>query len=366
VDYPPKRNDPKGIQSFTFDKSNPAPQKFLCRRAPNDRGTVNYSAVAFVKGSEKPIDLPGGQTNGDIHVEAPALGSFKVKLRPHPNMFTTGGSGKITSVTVDYEYKDEAAPDHVADRAVIRPTDLEAGVSVSHLTFRKIDAPIKFTPTYIRDGAPAIVGKPQQIWVQAGRESIVEIPQPWTDFLKIGARVLNVEGLRNAKLDLQYDDGDFQSEGEILLEKDGADGGAWSGRTQLPQVDRTKQRFRYRYSVEGPDQLVVGPWVDAEGDQELILPVLGVKLRTDRLKIGTDFSEALVSLTYADAPRHFETKHEFFLTKDHVSDVWLVPRVDPAKDSYTYSLTLFKASGDPVDVAAREGHGENLVLVPPA
>jgi len=46
--------------------------------------------------------------------------------------------------------------------------------------------------------------------------------------------------------------------------------------------------------------------------------------------------------------------------------VWLVPRVDPAKDSYTYSLTLFKASGDPVDVAAREGHGENLVLVPPA
>jgi len=366
VDYPPKRNDPKGVQSFTFDKGNPAPQKFLCRRAPNDRGTVNYSAVAFVKGSEKPIDLPGGQTNGDIHVEVPALGSFKVKLRPHPNMFTTGGSGKITSVTVDYEYKDDTAPDHVADRAVIRPADLDAGVSVSHLTFRKIDAPIKFTPTYIRDGAPAIVGKPQQIWVQAGRESIVEIPQPWTDFLKIGARVLNVEGLRTAKLDLQYDDGDFQSEGEILLEKDGADGGAWSGRTQLPQVDKTKQRFRYRYSVEGPDQLVVGPWVDAEGDQELILPVLGVKLRTDRLKIGTDFSEALVSLTYADAPRHFETKHEFFLTKDHTSDVWLVPRVDPAKDTYTYSLTLFKPSGDPVDVAAREGHGENLVLVPPA
>ena len=369
VDYPPMRTDPKGIQSFTFDKSNPAPQKFLCRRAPNDRGTVNYSAVAFLKGSEKPIDLPTGQTNGDIHVEAPALGSFKVKLRPHPNMFTTGGSGKITSVTVDYRYKDEGAPDHVSDTAVIRPADLENGVAVSHLTFRKIDAPIKFTPTYIRDGAPAIVGKPQQIWVQAGRESIVEIPQPWTDFLRISARVLNVEGLKNAKIELHYDDGDFQSEGVIPLDKDGADtgGGAWSGATQLPQVDKTKQRFRYRYSVEGPDQLVVGPWVDAEGDQELILPVLGVKLRTDRLKIGTDFSEALVSLVYADAPRQFETKHEFFLTKDHVSDVWLVPRVDAAKDTYTYSLTLFKPSGgEPVEVTPREGHGENLILFPPA
>jgi len=283
-------------------------------------------------------------------------------------MFTTGGSGKITSVTVDYEYKDEGAPDHVADRAVIRPTDLDSGVAISRLTFRRIDAPIRFTPTYIRDGAPAIVGKPQQIWVQAGRESIVEIPQPWTDFLKIGARVLNVDGLRNARIDLRYDDGDFQSEGVIKLDKDGADtaGGAWSGATQLPQIDRTKQRFRYRYSVEGPDQLVVGPWVDAEGDQELVLPVLGVKLRTDRLKIGTDFSEALVRMTYADAPRRFETRHEFFLTKDHASDVWLVPRVDPNLDGYTYSLTLFKPSGDPVEVTAREGRGENLILVPPS
>jgi hypothetical protein len=367
VDYPPKRTDPKGVQSFTFTKADPAPKKFLCRRASNDRGTVNYSAVGFIKGSADPIALGTGQTNGDIHIEAPALGSFKVKLRPHPNMFTTGGSGKITSVTVDYEYKDEGAPDHVSDRAVIRPADLDAGVPVSRVTFKKIDAPIRFTPTYIRDGAPAIVGRPQQIWVQAGREAIVEIPQPWNDFLKISARVLNVEALKSAKIDLQYDDGDFKSEGVIVLDKDSSDGGAWSGATQLPQIDKTKQRFRYRYSVEGPNQLVVGPWVDAEGDQELVLPVLGVKLRTDRLKIGTDFSEALVSLVYADTPRRFETKHEFFLTKDHVSDVWLVPRVDPNLDEYTYSLTLFKASsGEPVEVTPRQAHGENLILMPPS
>jgi hypothetical protein len=367
VEYPPARDNPQGIQTFAFDKANPAPQKFRCRRVARDRGTLTYSAVASVKGSDDPIVLRGGQTNGDIHVQVPALGSFKVKLRPHPNMFTTAGSGKITSVTVDYEYKDAGAPDHVADTAMVRPADLDNGVSISHLTFRQIDKPVQFTPTYLREAAPAIKGRMQQTWVQAGRESIVEIPQPWTDFLRIKARVLNVEGLKSARVDLQYDDGNFQSEGSIVLDKDSEDfaGGAWSGSTQLPQIDKTKQRFRYRYSVEGVGQLVVGPWVDAEGDQELILPVLGVKLRTDRLHIGTDFTEVLVSMSYSDATRAFETKHDFFLTKDRTSDVWLVPRVDSNQDTYTYSVTLFKLSGDPIEIKSREGHGENLVLVAP-
>jgi hypothetical protein len=298
----------------------------------------------------------------------PNLGSFKVKLRPHPSMFATAGSGKITAVAVDYEYKTPGEPDHVADRAVLRPADLDTGVVISHATFRQIDAPIRFRPTYLRDNAPAITGREQQTWVQTGREAVVEIPQPWTDFLRVGARVLNVDGLKGAKLELQYNDGDFQSDGAISLDKDGEDtsGGSWSGISLLPQVDKAKQQFKYRYTVEGPGQLVVGPWVDAVGDQELVLPVLSVKLRTDRLKIGTDFSEVLVSMKYADTPRRFETRHEFFLNKEHPSDTWLVPRVDSNQDSYSYSLTLFRPTGESVDVPAREGHGENLILMPPA
>lgn len=368
VEYPPARQDPKGIQDFAFDKNNSAPQTFRCRRVRRDLGMVNYTAMAFVKGSAEPVRVIQGKTNGHVHIQVPDLGSFKVKLRPHPNMFTaTAGSGRITAVQVDYAYKKEGDKDRASDRAMIRPADLDTGTPVSHRTFRLIDQPVRFKPVYLREGAQAIEGLEQQVWIQAGREAIVEIPQPWTDFLQIPARVLSVEGLKRVQVDLRHEDGSFQSDAVIGLDKDSAEeaGAAWSGKASLPQINKTNQRFRYRYSVEGADQLVVGPWVELEGDQEIIPPVLRVRLRTDRLKLGTDFTEAIVHLVYVDALRHFETRHEFFLTKDNAQGVWLVPRVDRNLDSYKYSLTLFKPSGDTVEVLDEDGRGENLILVPP-
>jgi hypothetical protein len=368
VEYPAAREDPMGIQEFSFDKADAVPKKFRCRRVRRDLGTVNFSAMAFVKGAKDPIQLPKGQTNGHIHVQVPDLGQFKLKLRPHPNMFTTQGSGKITAVQVEYEYKDQGAPDHVAGSAVIRPADLDAGVSIVKTTFREINAPIKLKAIYLRDGAPAIEGQPQQIWVQAGRESVVEIAQPWTDFLQIAARVLSVEGLKRVQLDLQHTDDTFQSIATLALDKESAEetGTAWSGKTSLSQLNKANQRFKYRYSVEGPEQLTVGPWNEVAGDQELILPILAVKLRTDRLKLGTDFTEALVRLVYTDSSRKFENVHEFFLTGENPSPVWLVPRIDPNNDSFRYTVTLFKPSGESVDMPEKEGRGANLIIVPPA
>lgn len=365
VEYPAAMQDPQAVQEYAFSKDT-APQKFACRRVAGDRGTLYYTAQVFVRGAEEPITLPRRSTNGQVHVQVPALGAFRMRLRPHPNMFATGGSGKISAVQVDYAYKTEARPDHVAETALVRATDVNDGVAVAHTTFRAIDEPVHFVPTYLRDGAPAIVGKPQQVWVQAGRESVVEVPLPWTDFLQVSARCLGPEALKRVKVDLQYDDGDFESEGSVLLDADAADapGGAWSGRTALPQLNRAQQRFRWRYSVEGAGQLTVGPWVEAEGDQELALPVLAVKLRTERLKLGSDYSEALLTLRYTDTARRFETRHEFFLTAAQPSDVWLVPRVDPNLDDYRYTLTLYPPSGDEVTLEG-EGRGDNLLLRPP-
>jgi hypothetical protein len=205
------------------------------------------------------------------------------------------------------------------------------------------------------------------VWVQAGRETLVEVPQPWTDFIQVSTRVIAAEGLKRVQLDLRYDDGTFQSDSMVSLDKDSADesGVAWAGKTTLPQVDKSKQRFRYRYSVEGAGQLGVGPWVETEGDQEIVLPVLAVKLRTERLKLGTDFSEALLQMRYIDASRHFEYRHEFFLNKDKPTDAWLVPRVDPNLDAYKYRITLFKPSGETIEMEEKDGQGENLILVPP-
>jgi hypothetical protein len=365
AEYPAAREDPMARQEFSFDKNDSAAKTFRCRRVRRDLGTVNYSAIAFVKGVAQPIQLPKGQTNGHIHVQVPELGAFKLKFRPHPNTFSTQGAGKISSIQVNYAYKTPAAPDHAAGTCVIRATDLENGVSVAHRTFREIDQPVRFTPVYLRDGAPAIEGSEQQIWVQAGRESIVEIPQPWTDFLQIGARVVAVEGLKRVKVDLQHKDGDFQSDAFIEMDKESGEEAAWSGKTSLPQINKTNQGFRYRYSVEGPDQLMVSPWTDLEGDQEIILPVLSVKLRSDRLKLGTDFLEALVRLKYEDSSRRFQTQHEFFLTKENAQAVWLVPRLDSNLQDYKYSMTLFKASGEAMEVPERGGSGANLILMPP-
>lgn len=368
VEYPAARTDPKSVQDFTFDKNDPAPKKFRCRRVRKDLGQLNYSAVAFVKGAKNPITLPKGKTNGNIHLQVPDLGLFKMKFKPHPNMFTTQGSGKITAVQINYEYKDKGAPDHVVGSTVIRPADLDAGVAVSHVTFREIDAPVRYTAVYLREGAPPIDGTQQQMWVQAGRESAVEIGQPWADFLQVATRVLSVEGLKRVQLDLQHADGTFQSSAMLSLDKESAEeaGTAWSGRTSLPQINKTNQRFKYRYSAEGVGQLTVGPWCEVEGDQELILPLLGVRLRTDRLKLGTDFSEAFVQLTYKDGPRKWETRQDFFLTRDAPDPVWLVPRVDPNNDSFTYNLTLFKPSGESIEIVGKDGKGSILMLVPPA
>ncbi len=367
VEYPAAlaKDDPKARQEFAFDKANPNPQTFRCRRVKGDKGSVNYTAVAFVKGAADPIAMPKGSTNGHIHVEVPLLGAFSMRLRPAPNVFGLRGAGAISAVQVNYRYKNSNAPDHVEGSMIVRAADLEQGVPISHKTFRQIDQPIVFKPTYIRETEPAIEGIEQQIWLQPGTELRVDVPQPWRDFLEVGARVPpGIEGLKQVRVDLQHIDGqDFASDSSILM--DGQDGD-WSGKTTLPQLNKANQRFRYRYSLTGEDQLVVGPWVDAEGDQpDIILPVLAVKLRTDRLKLGTDFTEAIVRLEYADAAKKFKTTQEFFLTKEKPSAVWLVPRTDPNLDAFKYSLTLFKASGESVDVLDKDARGANLILQPP-
>ena len=80
-------------------------------------GNVKYSAVASNQGTSEPVKIPMRTTNGHVHVQVAEMGAFKLKLRPHPNMFTaTQGAGKSTGVQVNYEYKDAGAPDQWPNR----------------------------------------------------------------------------------------------------------------------------------------------------------------------------------------------------------------------------------------------------------
>ncbi|MET0287335.1 MAG: hypothetical protein ABW352_22815 [Polyangiales bacterium] len=362
VEYPPAGTDPRAVQEFSFTKAENAVKMFRVRRAANDRGTVDYSAVAYVRGAREPIDLGRARSNGRVFVNVPELGSFKLKVRANPSMFAGLGSGKLASVQVDYEYKAEGEPDHVVDSLLLRPTELDSGVQVTKITNRVIDEPIRFRPTYLRDGAPEIVGDWQQVWVRAGKEQNVEIPLPWKDSIRVGARVLGSTAVKSVLVELKHEDGDFVSDARVIIDADDGDGAAWSGSTSLPQLDKTNQRFRYRYSVEGNDQLVVGPWVDAEGDQELVLPLLAVKLRSQRLHLGTTYTEVLVNLRYVDTSRAFEVRKEIYLHAGASDATWLVPRVSVSVDEYSYSMTLFDAAGLVTEVPERSWRGENLIL----
>ena len=361
VDYPGGGDNARTELLFDSTKTSTTVR---WRRPPRDRGLVHYRAEAFIEGVANSVEVAKGESNGAVFIQVPQLGKFAFKVRAHPDTFTGTGSAAISGVQFDYTYKAEGARDRVAGSAVIRKDDL-TGVTVAHKTGMPVDAPVILRPTYLRANAAAVTGTERTVWVRSGEETLVELPSPWPDALRISARcAANIPGLLRAVVQIQHKDpaSGFESDAEISLDKDGE----WEGKTNVVQANRANQRFRYRYLLHTADQIAVCPWTDAEGDQEVILPVLAVTLRFDRLKLGQQFSEALVRLRYDYPGRRDSVSQEFFLTPETRNAVWLIPRTDPSHDAYKMALTLFRADGTDVQVAEADKRGSNLILVPPA
>src|SRR5262249_11067306 len=321
-------------------------------------------AKAFVLGTQDPVPLRGGTTNGQVHIEVPAVGSFTIKMRAPPDLFTSvGGASELAGVQVDYEYKSDQDPDHVAGSIVLRKDDTD-GQTVPFSTGRAIEGPVILKPTYLRKQAASLAGTPQRVYVRAGQQSLVEVPSPWRDALQIVARVPpGVPGLKKVEVELHYADpaNSFNRSATISID----DSTDWSAKTNLVQSNKDIQKFKYRYNVQGADQLSFGPWLDAEGDQELVLPVLAVRLRLDRLKLGTTYSAANLKMLYEDAAHNFRNSQEIFVDKSSQNVVWLVPRRDPNLEKYPYAMTLFTDSGKDADVDGLQGEGTTLFLPPP-
>ncbi len=362
VEYHAASHEP--VKERLLDKSQPS-QTLFWRRSRQGNKRLHYSAEAFVVGNAEPIRLPDGRSNGAIVVTVPHLGRFKATLKPHPDTFGVRGSGQISAVQVDYRYKSESASDHRSGSVVLRGEQVDDGLELMETTFREIDAPLLVKTTFFRPGAPAIeVPGEQELWMHAG-EGQIQLPTPWPDTIRVSVRVPpNIPGLEQVVVELEHQDPstDFASDAKLLLDDDIE----WEGTTTLVQRRQEAQQFRYRYTVVGQEQLSRGPWLEAEGDQTLILSVLSVRLRTELLGLGQAFSIAIVKLRYHDAARDFETSHEFFLTPETPAPVWLVPRVDPNHDRYHMSMVLIRADdGSEVTVPESEMSGANLLLWPP-
>ncbi|HVV86752.1 MAG TPA: hypothetical protein VHE35_27025 [Kofleriaceae bacterium] len=362
VSYPASPIEAQRTGTFSFSSTDLAPKTFRARRGPGN-GEVSYTARVYLTGAEEPVELSTVRALGAIHVSVPLLGAFKVKLRPNPDLFTLRGSGKITSLEVDYSYKEEGAPDYFRDQYALQPTEV-AGVEVGHTTFRRIDAPLIVKATYHRDEPPAIEGAPQRVWIGPGQVPVVELPVPYPDRLRLTASVAaGLPGLQKVVVDIDYEDADtgFGASGQILLDGDGA----WTGAASIVQQRKEQQAFRYRYALYGAEQLARSPWIDASGDQDLLLPLLAVTVHCDRLGIGTKYDRAIVRLAYEDAAHGVKVAQELYVT-DAKDRYFLVPRVDGALDGYHYELTVFPLGADPVDVPSRDARGTHLVLQAPA
>jgi hypothetical protein len=362
VTYPAAPFEDQKVQEISLDKATPQ-ATLRWRRNRGDRGTLDYTAHAYIHGVREPVEIAKGTTNGPIHVEVPEIGKLALRARPYGDDFALKGSGKITAVQLDYEYGSDDESDHIANSLVLRGEDAAAGHPVAHRISGQIHGPVLIKPTYLReDGAP-ITGSEIKAYVRPGEEFRVDLPSAWPDKLRVGARVRpGITGLTQVGVELKHSNPaqGFESDARMLLAEDVE----WAGSTLLAQAQAANQRFRYRYSVQGVDQLAESPWLDAEGDGELpVLPVLAVRVRLNRLGLGQRFSDAIVRLVYTDPSRpDVEVSHEMFLDDPAAEPVWLIPRASSHVDSYRYSMSLTTVDGAPVEVPETDGRGENLVL----
>jgi hypothetical protein len=362
VEYPSASNEP--VKEILLDKNNSSAELFW-RRQRRGSERVRYSAEAFIVGSAESIKLQGGRSSSAVVISVPKLGAFKASFKAHPDTFQVRGSGKISGVQIDYRYKSTSAEDHRSGSLVLGPEDTEGGIVLEETTFREINAPLLVKTTFFRTGEPALeVPGEQELWMRDG-DGQMQLASPWPDTIRVGAVVPpGIPGLKQVVVELEHSDSTgFESDAKIILDEDGD----WEGFTTLVQARRDEEHFRYRYSVVGTDQLSRGPWLETEGDQNLVLPVLTVQLRTMMLELGSTFSIAIVKLRYRDEARNFEASHEFFLTPDSVDPVWLVPRMDPNDDRYRMRMVLIRADdGSEVLVEESEHSGSNLLLRAPA
>lgn len=362
VEYPSASNEP--VKDILLNKDNPSTTLFW-RRQRRGSERVRYSAEAFIVGSADSIKLRSGRSNSAVVISIPKLGAFKASFKAHPDTFQVRGSGKISGVQIDYRYKTTNAEDHRSGSLVLGPENAETGIVLDETTFREIDAPLLVKTTFFRTGGPALeVQGAQELWMHDG-DGQMQLASPWPDTIRVGAVVPpGIPGLQQVTVELEHSDSTgFESDAKIILDDDGD----WEGSTTLVQARRESERFRYRYSVVGADQLSRGPWLETEGDQNLVLPVLAVQLRTIMLELGSTFSIAIVRLRYRDDARNFEANREFFLTPDSVDPVWLIPRADPNDNRYRVSMVLIRADdGSEVVVPENEHSGTNLLLRAPA
>ncbi len=354
-------------EAWVFSKEQTS-HTWRFRRPKEDDGIVRYAYEVYFKGRSEPLSLPFQESNGDINVQVGKVGVIDLKFKPHAILSSLRGDNGINVIQVDMGYKQPEEEGHFTTSLILKPDQLE-GVRIERAVYEFVDAPLEYQVKYITKHGKTLEMPPKKYYISENHVGDIITSTPYQDTLNVEVELGFVpdEDLNKIIVDFQYEDeeNNFQSEAKAFLYQDDD----WEpALAELVQVDKAQTNFRYRYRLVSNTMVARSPWVEAAGDQTLILPVLAVRIDASNLGLGDRYMNAILSLEYMDDSHHQVVKHQMFFSRTDGQQprFWYIPRTQAMLDSYEYSMILYTHTGERIEVPKQEGRGTFLFLQDPS
>jgi hypothetical protein len=356
IDYPCANEK----HSVLFQKDT-AKDVWHFRRPKKDDGIVKYSTEVFFKGISEPVVLQEESTNSHINVNIGKIGLIDVSFLPHPTISSLTGDNEIKIVQVDISYKNEGDPDHFTETVVLK-TDKPEGEKLTRILGKIIDAPLVYRATYFPKNNSPITGPDKKFYLTENNNVKLFISSPYENTLDLPVELSQVpdESVKKIIVEFKYADENNKFSSfdriEMSAEED------WEpGTAKLVIIDKTNSKFQYRYRIISKDTMSKSAWVNGEGEEAIVLPIFKVSINATMLKLGEEFSNALLTLNYDSETR------EIFLDKSTASHMltWYLPRTDNSQSNYSYLLKLIEQDGTAVETSGTN-QGSMLILQAPA
>ena len=278
--------------------------------------------------------------------------------------FAFAGDNEIKIVQVDISYKNEGDPDHFTETVVLK-SDKPEGEKLTRIMGKIIDAPLVYKATYFPKNNSPITGPEKKFYLTENNNVKLFISSPYENTLDLPVELSQVpdESVKKIIVEFKYADetNNFSSYDKIEMsaEED------WEpGTAKLVIMDKTNSKFQYRYRIISKDAMSKSAWINGEGEEAIILPIFKVLINATQLKLGQEFSNALLTLNYDS-----ETKdtREIFLDQATASQVltWYIPRTDNSQSTYSYLLKLMEQDGTAIETSGTN-QGSVLTLQAPA
>jgi hypothetical protein len=225
-----------------------------------------------------------------------------------------------------------------------------------------IDAPLVYKATYFPKNNSPITGPEKKYYLTENNNVKLFISSPYENTLDLPVELSQVpdESVKKIIVEFKYLDepNKFSSFDRIEMsaEED------WEpGTAKLVLMDKVNSKFQYRYRIITNDTMSKSAWIDGEGEEALVLPIFKVSINATMLKLGEEFSNALLTLNYDSETR------EIFLDKSTASHMltWYLPRTDNSQSNYSYLLKLIEQDGTAVETSGTN-QGSMLILQAPA